>query len=721
MTPSRPVAKLLCAVLLLDPALAGANTVRIQINVHPSGTAATPITPVALPAMQLGGANVAPLAFGTPSHVLTKDLGDVRIRGVEVAPLALPALATAPSRRLAQAGRAKPGAPAAAQPVQEAGPLALSGAAALDANALAQGISQARQQGGGGLRLRETIGSVFDGADRLRSQEIDVQAGPITQQELFGRDQGLVLNQSQAGFLAKHADDTARLRGLRATKGEAALAADDAAVLRGIDDLARSVAIGRTTPEELAWAARVASRVDAKVLAEFSKRASAFINTDVEGKSSPFARVGNVEHVEQQLIEPLAEDGKDLAWAFKTERKQSDAHFVEMLRALQYATDMGKQQVPDDMKAALMRFYPVTEAGPNWYINQFILPHEYASMVFTQQLGKRVGMTPTQILAFQKLIANHNFGPDLVDARNAKMRDHWWPKNFREQMLPMFQAMGIDVERTFAKDENGVLQYNHALGHPVSMLLAAYDRAIAVKGNGYGLATWKKYGIQDYNGKKGRLKSLRERNAKRGEGELLEIDPEGAKDEDGKAGRVFEFDGPAVIKAMYSAADWAEQHVESLWRSLYESAPAGGRLRGRYPAPAAASERPEQAGPEAKSFRMFPPFLAQRKAIGALLGILRRTEASNPAGPTNRADVLPGAGLAYYEAQSKDLAGVYRITLERTGPGAFDSRSLKYDYAARLEVYRDGGWTTPSVQGLATQGPDPVALMIDLIRRDYGW
>lgn len=715
MRRSGTPAILLSLLLALSPA-ASANSVRIRINAGVPATAA-PATPVSLPAMPLGGADVAPLSFGTPSAVLTKDLGDVRIRGVEAAPLALPTAAL--SRRLAGA-KASPGRGAPAAPAQEASPLPLQGAAAADASALATGITQAQREGGG-LRLRETIGAVFDGTDRIRPQEVDVLAGPVTHAELFGEAAGLVVGAREAGLLAKHADDTARLRGLRATKGESALAAEDAAVLRGIDDLARAVAIAKTTQEELAWAALEASRVELPKLLAFSRLASRFINTDVEGKSSPFARVGNVEHVEQQLIEPLAEDGKQLAWAFKTQRKQSDEHFVEMLRALQYATDMGKQQVPDDMKAALMRFYPVAEAGGNWYINNFILPHEYASMVWTQQLGREAGLAPRQILAFQKLIANHNFGPDLADPRNSRMREHWWPKNFRENMLPMFRAMGIDVERYFSRDESGTLQYNHALGHPVSMLLAVYDRAIAVKGNGYGLATWKKYGSQDFNGKKGRLKSLRERNAKRGEGQLLEPDPEGAKDEEGRPGPVFEYDGPAVVNAMYAAADWAERHVESLWRSLYETVPAGGRLRRRYPTLPAAEYGPDRAGPEPMSYRMFPPFFAQRKAIGSLLGILRRTEASNPKGSTNRADVLPGAGVAYYEAQSKGLAGVYRIKLERTGKGAFDGRSTDYGYSARLEVFRDGGWTETAAEGLVTQGPDPVALMIDLIRRDYGW
>jgi len=79
--------------------------------------------------------------------------------------------------------------------------------------------------------------------------------------------------------------------------------------------------------------------------------------------------VGNVEHVEQQLIDPLKEDGAELAAAYKTNPRQSQNHFVEMLRALQLATDTGKQQVPDDMKAALGRF---NRQGPVWYINMFM-------------------------------------------------------------------------------------------------------------------------------------------------------------------------------------------------------------------------------------------------------------------------------------------------------------------------------------------------------------
>jgi hypothetical protein len=743
LSPRRaPSALLSAALLALSAAARAQNVVHIEINA-PSVVAG--VQAVALPTMSLGAAtptlgqatlNAAPLP------------ADVRVRGVAVAPhldaaLAAPAAApVSPAAALPALEPAVPSAetppgvlpaapiptPGAARPA-EAISLAGGGAAVGSANQLAHGMTAAAQTpGGGAAKLRETIGAAFDGNGRLQHQQIDVIAGPVTAEELFGRGQaeelfgrsqtGLVpLKDAEADRLARLADQTARLRGIRATQGESALSAEDASVLRGIDDLARAVSIGNTTPAQLAAAARVVEGMDIGVLREFSAQAARFINTDVEGKSTPFARVGNVEHVNQQLIDPLADDGPALASVFKQNPQESDEHFVEALKALQYATDTGKQQNPDDMKAALARFNTQLDTGPNWYVNNFILPHEYASMQLVETLGRRAGMKPREILAFQRLIANHNFGPDLTDPKNAAMREHWWPKNFRQNMLPMLRAMGIDVREYFKADEHGVLQYNSTQGHPYALLLSAYDRAIAVgktahqTGNGNGLATWKKYGTQDFNGKKGQLKAVRARNGNRTL--LLEPDPPGLKDEAGKAGPIFEFDGPSVIRAMEATADWAEQHVESLWASLYASLPEGGAARRKYPT--------------WNSFRMYPPFYAQRKSIGSLNGLLRIVKDANPEGVTNYADVLPQSGVAYYRAESAGLAGTYRVVLERTGPGAFDPRSTDYDYAARLEVYRGGKWAAPEgpafsgAGAVATRGPDPVALYVDFIRRDKGW
>lgn len=680
---------------LLAPAFAG------QIDIHVDLPVGEP-TAVTLPAqMPLSGQTISDTA-------LTSVVLDLRLRGVEVAPHAdVQTQTTLTATQLPQS--AVDGAQTAS-----ASPLAFKGEATRSANVLTGGIASAAHEAGGGqAKIRETVGAAFDGTARLQRQTVEADASPVTAGELFGADQRYVVAPKDQTRLATLADQTARLRAVRAVRGESALSAEDAAVLRGIDDLARAVAITRTTPAQLAAAARVVEGMDIEKLRRFSKLADAFINTDVDGKSSPGARIGNVEHVQQQLIEPLAQDGAALAEAFKTDSKQSSEHFVEMLRALQYATDTGKQQNPDDMKAALARFNSQVDTGPNWYINNFILPHEYASIQWAEILGRRAGMNGREVLAFQRLIANHNFGPDLTDPKNAGMRDHWWPKNFREQTLPMMRAMGLDVDSYFSRDEKGVLQYNNTQGHPYALLLSAYDRAIAVGkvgamlGNGNGLATWKKYGTQDFNGKKGRLKAIRQRNAAKGPGELLEPDPPGAKDEEGKAGPIFEFDGPSIIRAMESTADWAEQHVESLWASLYAALPADSPVRKQYPT--------------ARLFRRFPPYFAQRRSIGELNAVLRLVKADNPEGQTSRADVVPGSGVAYYEARSKELAGVYRVTLARVGPGAFDPRSVDYDYEARLEVSTREGWKTPEAPVPAVKSADPVALLLDLIRKDKGW
>ena len=164
---------------------------------------------------------------------------------------------------------------------------------------------------------------------------------------------------------------------------------------------------------------------------------------------------------------------------------------------------------------------------------------------------------------------------------------------------------------------------------------------------------------------------------------------------------------------MESTADWAEQHVESLWASLYASLPAGSPARGRYPT--------------WSSFRTYPPFYAQRKSIESLNELLRIVKASNPERVAGRSDLPSRPGVAYYEAESQGLRGVYRVVLERTGPGAFDPRSTDFDYAARVEVRRGDRWVAPEgllfaePGALAIRGPDPVALYVDLIRRDKGW
>lgn len=671
------------------------------------------LSPLAAPNLTLPSGSLA-----LPAPALTPGLAAPNA-APSAAPNAAPGLnapAAAARRALPAAGLSaasdapgRPGAGNAADP----GNIALGGAAAKNANAIGRGLAA-------GEGAAASLDLSFDGAS-ARPAGAAVTAAQLLADAPQAR---VAVAPKEAERLGRLSEQVAALRAQRAASGEASLSAEDAAVLRGIDDLSRMVALGDSTPEQIAAAVKLVEGMDIATLRRFSRAAKRFINTDVKDKSTPFARVGNVEHVEQQLIEPLTEDGTELARAFKSNRDQSVEHFVEMLRALQYATDTGKQQNPEDMGKALARFNSQAETGPNWYINNFILPHEYASMQWVESLGREAGMSPREVAAFQRLVANHNFGPDLADPKNKEMREHWWPKSFRSNTLPMLKAMGVDVARHFPADETGTLQYGNALKHPLTMLLAVYDRAIAVSqsdsrtGNGSGLATWKKYGIQDFNGKKGRLNGIRKRNQEKKPGALLEPDPAGAKDEDGKAGPLFEFDGPSVVKAMESAAGWAEQHVMSLWGSLYDALPQDSPLRAEL---------------GRSRWGMFRPFYDQRKAIGFLNGLLRVVKDSNPEGPTNRADVLPGDGVAYYEARSREFAGIYRVKLERTGPGAFDARSTDFGYAARIDRWQDGGWKPAPAGGrfapsqalagavagrVALTGVDPVALYIDLIRAD---
>ncbi|MBI2362288.1 MAG: hypothetical protein HYV15_02750 [Elusimicrobia bacterium] len=706
----------LAAALALPLGPADAAVLRV-ISVAPgapgtgaAGTAPVPLQNAALTAgaASLGGAaSLAPL----PTAAAVSVADPARESSARAATSSL-SLIDRERARTSLAGRAA-AAPEEAQ-ARQGGQVAVEGAGAQAANDLSRSLA-ALGPSAGNLSLRQTVGAAFDGSGKAIAQDVAAVDAPLGAAEVFGRSaRALQVPSAEAERLAALGDRAAQWRAVRAAQGEAALSPEQASVLRGIDDLARAAAIGRTDPAVLRVAADVVGRMSAKKLDAFIELGLKFVGTEVPGRSTPFAMAGNVEHIAQQLLDPLREDGAELAAAFKTGR-QTPGHFVKALKALQIATDTGKQENPADLKAALALFNP---AGPVSYINNYILPHEYASMVWAETLGRQAGFTAREVLAFQRLIANHNFGPDLTRPENAQMREHWWAKNFREQMLPMLQAMGIDVEAYFNKDEAGRLQYNHTRGHPLALLLSAYDRAIAVPANGNGIATWKKYGTQDFNQKKGRLKGIREGNAAARSGQLLKPDPEGAKDEDGVPGPLFEFDGPSVISAMEATADWAEQHVESLWSSIYAALPEDSPVRARYP--------------DAASFRQFPPYYRHRKSIGSLLQVLRLARAANPVGPTNRADIVPKDGAAYYEVPQGELAGVYRVTLERVGPGAFDPRSTDYSYAARLEVRGapgdpGGGWKTPTgprfgsgAGKIAVSGSDPVALYTDLIRAERG-
>ncbi|MBI4347306.1 MAG: hypothetical protein HY553_10655, partial [Elusimicrobia bacterium] len=146
MTP-----RLSLALALWLAALPALGQTRIAIHVEvPAGSVASaaapkpavPVASVTLPPMGLGNQAV-PLKFGPPKTLLTEKLGEVRIRGVAVAPAAR-------TGRAALAG-AKPG-----EAPRPAGELPLAGVAAEGANRHARGLSapQGRDAGaGGGLQL----------------------------------------------------------------------------------------------------------------------------------------------------------------------------------------------------------------------------------------------------------------------------------------------------------------------------------------------------------------------------------------------------------------------------------------------------------------------------------------------------------------------------------------------------------------------------------------
>lgn len=294
----------------------------------------------------------------------------------------------------------------------------------------------------------------------------------------------------------------------------------------GLEKLVQVLALGRTSPSLMREATTCAELIPEAQLTGLLDLANRYLRQHVKVPEVQ----NNLLHIVNDHLRPFNSDQRELIQRFGIRPL--------LLRVLMVLHDLGKVEVPSSLDETLVEIF-------RWdFLSREILMHEYASIQIVDTLAEQVGLEPKFRHALQLLIANHNFGPDLCDPRNKTLRDHWWPKNFREKIIPALAQYGISVEAYFNRDERGVLQYNHAENSPYSVLLTIYDRGIASAYNGFGVGTWQKYAQEDYNGirfgnqlEKGGKPALRART---------------------------------LVQNMDRAADWAETEIESLWRTMQE-------------------------------------------------------------------------------------------------------------------------------------------------------
>ncbi|HVE13096.1 MAG TPA: hypothetical protein VNI01_06860 [Elusimicrobiota bacterium] len=527
----------------------------------------------------------------------------------------------------------------------------------------------------------EGLARLFDGGEGLRDAAAGVAVGAPSA-GLTGSERAALLpagaalqpadsvfragiarpGEARAEQLEGIARDVARLRAAE----PAALSAEEQAVLRGIADLERVVAIGRTTPEQLARAAAVVDAMSDAQVAALTESARAFLRPE----AGPGPVAANWEHVNLQHITPLERDAAELAKLFNRNPALSAEQFAARIRLLMMVHDLGKVEMPKDMSAALNKAFP--DKDGLWFVNTAILPHEYGSMRFIEQLGRALPegleLSAEQTLALQRLIANHNFGPDLSRAGNAGLREHWWPGFFRRSLIPALAALGIPVEAGFNRDEAGNLQYNHAEDSAYSAILSAYDRALANKDTGYGVSAWYKFSNQDHQG------WVKAAEAARAAGKAIPVPV---------------FGGPALVARMEQSARWTAEEIESLWRTLSGFS----------------------TGSVSKEFR---PYADQADGADKLNAVIRWVKTSNPKGETSRADIVEAPGTAYYTTLNDSPLGpggtLLRVVLDYSGQAP----------SAKVEQMLAGGWGAPTFGAdvTATQGANPVDLFFGLIKKD---
>ncbi len=443
------------------------------------------------------------------------------------------------------------------------------GAAVTSANLASAAGFSAKQSGVSAARSYFQAGSIFDnGADRSRSKAaVDLRR---QQRQAFSD-----LDTERSSYLNEMANEFAEGRA-------------DPEVVKGAAQLKKYIAISNVTPAQLAtaWDA-LAYMSDAKV-AKMRTLARRHLETETEN-TTPGAIGPNLEHIDKQHLAPAARDIDSLYPIFG-KAGQTKKQFAERLFLLQEVHDLGKVEIPGEMKAALSRAFP---KGPMWYVNMFILPHDYGSMHWINSYGKESGLSKAEIIGLQRLMSNHDFGIDLSNADNAEHLDHWWPSAFRKEMIPALAAMGIPVERLFPRGSDGRLQYGHTEASPLASLLTAYDRALPSEFTNWGLVSLYKFSNQDYNGWKAAAK---------------------AAEEKGTLAPPTTFRGSDLAERMRSSALWTVSEVEGVWKAIYANS----------------REKLEAEGYTSwEKFQDYPPYKEQRVGAGRLLNIVERFAAEN--------------------------------------------------------------------------------------------
>ncbi len=368
---------------------------------------------------------------------------------------------------------------------------------------------------------------------------------------------------------------------------------------RGFSDLKRTVRITSTTSKQLDEAQRALEAIPDSAIDTLTALGEKKLH---DRPTSPAAQ-NNLEHVENQHLKPFSHDAQALSQAFGISPSR--------LRLLMVLHDLGKVEIPREMAAALQEMFP------NDFVSREILSHEYASMIWIERLGRQADLSPREILALQKLIANHNFGPDLGRPGSEELANDWWPTNFRSTMIPALRRLGIDVDHVFTKGPDGQLQYNSSEGNVYSALLSAYDRAIANEYNNDGIATWQKFSQQDYTGWLGKLKQ----------------DPSAPTP----------FSGQSLVARMKISAERAKNAVQAMWNSLAEN----------------------HAGPDF-DLETFAPYRNQ------IDGISRLQQAIDKVANANSVDVK---GQANYTANNGDQ---YRV-VDRTAGSSGKAKLEKFN------------------------------------------
>lgn len=353
---------------------------------------------------------------------------------------------------------------------------------------------------------------------------------------------------------------------------------------RGLVELRYFIGITRTSPQLLESAQR-----DLEALPETIVQQLIALGLQQLKERLDLVKVeNNYRHVEDQLLRPVIEDADFLLHTFAIDPTR--------LRLLVVLHDLGKVEIPADMWEVLNYLYP------DDYVAREILTHEYASMHWIAKLGEILRLSSQTVLSLQRLIANHNFGPNLILPRNKHLLNNWWPARFRDKIMPILRDLDFDMNKLYDKTPDGQHQYYHAEDNVYASLLSAYDRAIATKFNTFGLQTWQKFAEQDYN-------TWVVANSAVNQSPLR---------------------ATALTEKMEMAALWARTEIEAMWRVLGERHVCQD-LRGQF------------------KLEDFVPYQKQVEAVEKLLRAIAAVKNSN---------VTEAAGRLLYRTKDGDL---YRV------------------------------------------------------------